>query len=116
MAHGAQCVGLAGAGQSEGQDVDASLHKVAVGQLAQLLLQCQGHTVVLEGLPSLAGGQPGCGAQPADAALPAVLGLLLQHFQQGLRASPCPAAVNRETDCAPMVGNRNWWHSSPIRT
>ena len=76
--------------QSEGQDVDASLHKVAVGQLAQLLLQCQGHTVVLEGLPSLAGGQPGCGAQPADAALPAVLGLLLQHFQQGLQGVAVP--------------------------
>ena len=78
-------MGLAGAGQSEGQHVDAAVDEAAVRQLAQLLPQSQGHTVVLEGLPSLAGGQSGRGAQPADAALPPVLGLLLQHFQEGLQ-------------------------------
>ena len=39
VAHGAQCVGLAGAGQSEGQHVDAPLNEVAAGQFPQLLLQ-----------------------------------------------------------------------------
>ena len=32
------------------------------------------------------------------------------------RASPWPAAVKRATDCAPMLGSRNWWHNSPIRS
>ena len=77
-------------GSPKAKHVDAALHKVAIGQLAQLLLQCQGHTVVLEGLPSLARRQSGCSAQPADAALPAVLGLLLQHFQQGLQGGAVP--------------------------
>ena len=90
VAHGAQCMGLAGAGQSEGQHVDAAVDEAAVRQLAQLLPQSQGHTVVLEGLPSLAGGQSGRGAQPADAALPPVLGLLLQHFQEGLQGVAVP--------------------------
>ena len=39
VAHGAQGVGLAGAGQSEGQHVDAVFGEVAVGQLVQLLPQ-----------------------------------------------------------------------------
>ena len=85
VAHGAQGVGLAGAGQSEGQHVDAAVDEAAVGQFAQLLPQSQGDTVVLEGLPGLARRQPGGGAQPADAPLPAVLGLLLQHLQEGLQ-------------------------------
>ena len=83
-------MGLAGAGQSEGQHVDAAVDEAAAGQLAQLLPQRQGHTVVLGGLPGLADGQSGRGAQPADAALPAVLGLLLQHFQQGLQGVAAP--------------------------
>ena len=41
---------------------------------------------MLEVFPGLARRQPGGGAQPADAALPAVLGLLLQHLQQGLQS------------------------------
>ena len=48
VAQGAQGVGLAGAGQSEGQDVDAVLHETALGQMVQLLAQRQGHPVVLE--------------------------------------------------------------------
>ena len=59
VAQGAQGVGLAGAGQPEGQHVDAALHKAALGQLVQLLPQRQGDSVVLEGFPSLARGQPG---------------------------------------------------------
>ena len=85
MSHSAQGVGLAGAGQSEGQHVDAAVYEATAGQLVQLLPERQGHPVVLEGLPSLARGQPGCGAQPGDAPLPAVLGLLLQHLQEGLQ-------------------------------
>ena len=42
VAQGAQGMGLAGAGQSEGQDVDAVFHKAALGQLVQLLPQRQG--------------------------------------------------------------------------
>ena len=49
-----------------------------------------GHAVVLEGLPGLARRQSGRGAQPADAALPPVLGLLLQHFQEGLQGVAVP--------------------------
>ena len=78
-------MGLAGAGQPEGQHVDAAVQEAAVGQLVQLLPERQGHPVVFEGLPSLAGRQPGGGAQPVDAPLPAVLGLLFQHLQQGLQ-------------------------------
>ena len=38
---------------------------------------------MLEGLPGLARGQPGCSAQPADATLPSILGLLLQNLPEG---------------------------------
>ena len=41
---------------------------------------------MLESLPGLARGQLGRRAEPADAPLPAVIGLLLQHFQQGLQS------------------------------
>ena len=85
MSHGAQGVGLAGAGQPEGQHVDAVFHEASAGQLVQLLSERQGHPVMLEGLPGLARRQPRCGAQPADAPLPAVLGLLLQHLEEGLQ-------------------------------
>ena len=78
-------MGLAGAGQPEGQHVDAAVDEAAAGQLVQLLPERQGHPVVPEGLPGLARGQPGGGAQPANAPLPAVLGLLLQHLQEGLQ-------------------------------
>ena len=37
VAQGAQGVGLAGAGQSEGQHVDAALDEATLGQLIQLL-------------------------------------------------------------------------------
>ena len=83
VAHGTQCVCLAGARQSEGQDVDAATYEVTVGQFAQLLSQAQGHPVMLEGLPSLASGQPGLLAESVDPPLPSILGLLLQHLQEG---------------------------------
>ena len=54
MAQGAQGVGLSGAGQPEGQDVDAALYEGALGQMVQLLAQGQEDPVVLEGLPGLA--------------------------------------------------------------
>ena len=87
VSHGAQGVGLAGARQPEGQHVDAAVQESSVGQSVQLLSERQGHPVVLEGLPSLARRQSRRGAQPADAPLPAVLGLLLQHLQEGLQGS-----------------------------
>ena len=59
VAQGAKGVGLAGAGQSEGQDVDAALDEAALGQMIQLLPHGQGYAVVLEGLPGLARGEPG---------------------------------------------------------
>ncbi len=59
VAQGAQGVGLAGAGQPEGQHVDAALDEAALCQMIQLLAQSQGDPVVLEGLPGLARGQPG---------------------------------------------------------
>ena len=48
-----------------------------------MLPQGQRHPVVLESLPGLARGEPGPLTQPVDAAVAAVLGLLLQHLQQG---------------------------------
>ena len=39
VAQGAQCMGLTGAGQSEGQDVHPPVDEVAAGQFPQLLLQ-----------------------------------------------------------------------------
>ena len=48
VAQGAQGVGLAGAGQPEGQDVDAALDEAALGQMVQLLAQRQGDPIVLE--------------------------------------------------------------------
>ena len=39
---------LAGAGQSESQDVDAPFHEAPLGQLVQLLSECQGYPMVLE--------------------------------------------------------------------
>ena len=82
VAQGAERVGLAGAGQPEGQHVDAALHKAALGQLVQLLPQRQGDSVVLEGFPGLARGQPGLPAQPADASVAAILSFLLQYLQE----------------------------------
>ena len=46
VAQGAQGVGLAGAWQPEGQDVDAALDEAALGQVVQLLPQRQGDTVM----------------------------------------------------------------------
>ena len=116
VVQGAQGVGFAGAGQSEGQDVDAVLHETALGQMVQLLAQRQGHPVVLEGLPGLAQRQPGFTKQPDDASLAAVLGLLLQRLKQGRPASPWPASVKREVVSAATVGSLNWWHSWPMRS
>ena len=76
---------LAGARQPEGQHVDAPVDEAALGQFPQSLSQSQGYPFVLEGLPGLARGQLGRGAQPGDAPLPAVLGLLFQHLQEGLQ-------------------------------
>ena len=49
---------------------------------AWVLPQQHGHPVVLEGCPNLAGRQPGFLAQPVDAPLLPVLGLLLQHLKE----------------------------------
>ena len=78
VAQGTEGVGLAGAGQSEGQDIDAALYEAALGQAIQLLSPGQGQTVMLEGLPGLARGQPGLPAKPGDATMAAVLRFLFQ--------------------------------------
>ncbi len=82
VAQGTPGVGLAGAGQSEGQYVDAALHEAALGQMIQLLAQRQWDPVVLERFPGLARGEPGLSAQPVDAPMAVILGLLFQHFQE----------------------------------
>ena len=82
VAQGAPGVGLAGAGQPEGQHVDAALHKAALGPAGPVAAAAPGDSVVLEGLPGLARGQPGLPAQPVDAPVAAILSLLLQHFQE----------------------------------
>ncbi len=83
VAQGAERVGLAGAGEPEGQHVDAVIHETALGQLVQLLPESERHPVVLEGFPGLARGQPGRLTQPVDAPVATILGLLLQHLQEG---------------------------------
>ena len=83
MGQSAPGVGLAGAWEAEGQDVDAPFHELAPGQLVQLLAQGKGKPAVLEGFPGLARGEPGFLPKPVVAPLSAVLGLLLQHFQEG---------------------------------
>ena len=82
VAQGAEGVGLAGAGQPEGQHVDAALDEAALGQVVQLLAQRQGDPVVLEGFPGLARGEPGLPAQSVDAPVAAILSLLFQYFQE----------------------------------
>ena len=110
VAQGAQGMGLAGAGQSEGQDVDAVFHKAALGQLVQLLPQRQGHPVVLEGFPGLARGKPGLPAQPVDAPVAAVLGLLLQHFKQGSQGIAVAGGEETSTlvDRAGCISRKPW--------
>ena len=76
-------MGFAGAGQPEGQHLDAVFHEAALAQLVQLLSQSQRHPVMLEGLPGLARREFGCLTQPVDAPVAAVLGLLLQHLEEG---------------------------------
>ena len=79
-------MGLAGAGKTEGQHVDAVFHEAALGQMVSArggLTQCRGHPVVLEGLPGLARGEPGSLTQPVDAPVAAILGFLFQHLQEG---------------------------------
>ena len=82
VAQGTEGVGLAGAGQSEGQDIDAALYEAALGQAIQLLSPGQGQTVMLEGLPGLARGQPGLPAKPGDATMAAVLRFLFQDLEE----------------------------------
>ena len=82
VSQGAERVGLAGAGESEGQHVDAVFHETALDQLIQLLPESQGHPVVLEGLPGLARGEPRRLTQPVDAPVAAILGFLFQHLEE----------------------------------
>ena len=56
--------------------------EAALGQLVQLLPQRQGDSVVLEGFPGLARGQPGFSAQPVDESVAAILGFLFQYLQE----------------------------------
>ena len=86
VAQGTQRVGLAGAEEPEGQHVDVVLHEAAlspVGSASGGLSQSQWHPVMLESLPSLARGELGYLTQPVDTPVPAILGFLLQHLEEG---------------------------------
>ena len=83
MTQGAQRVGLAGTGQTEGQHVDAVFHEAPLGQLVHLLSERQGHPVVFEGFPGLARGEFGPLTQPVDAPVATILSFLLQDFEEG---------------------------------
>ena len=92
MAYGAHGVGLAGAWQSEGQEVDSTLHEAPIDQFAELLSERHRHPVVLEGVPRLSDGQLGRSSESDDAPLPAVLGFLFQHLhesQEGVGVTGC---------------------------
>ena len=93
VAQGAQGVGFAGAGQSEGQYVDAALDEAALGQMIQLLPQRQGDWLcskVSQVLPegSLDSRRSRLSAGGSDPQLPA-------PARKMGRASPWPAAVKR---------------------
>ena len=124
VAQGAQGVGLAGAGQSEGQHVDAVFHKAALGQVVQLLPQRQGHPMVLE---EPAPASAGVSQVLPEGSLDSRRSWLMRRWRRSsascsstssrvARASPWPAAVKRATDWAPTVGSLNWPHSSPMRS
>ena len=116
VAQGAERVGLAGAGQPEGQHVDAALHKAALGQLVQLLPQRQGDSVVLEGFPGLAEGSRDSRRSRLMRRWRRSSASCSSTSRKVARASPWPAAVKRATDWAPMVGSLNWPHSWPMRS
>ena len=82
MSYGAHRVRLAGARQTERKHVDAPVHEVALGKPDELLPELHRSPLVLEGVPGLAGGEPGRSPQPVHSAYPPVLGLLLQHFHK----------------------------------
>ena len=114
VAQGAERVGLAGAGQSEGQHVDAVFHEVALGQLVQLPRR-QGHAIMLEGLPSLARGEFGRLTQAVEAPVAAILGLLFQHLQEGGQSIAVASLGETGTGWAPVVSILNWRHNWPMR-
>ena len=101
-------MGLAGAGQSKGQDVDAALDEASASQLAQLLPQSLSGTrscsKVSQVLP--AGSLDAVRSRPMRRCLRSSASCS-RTSRKVDRASPCPAAVKRATDCAPMVGSRN---------
>ncbi len=115
VAQGTPGVGLAGAGQSEGQHVDAALHEAALGQMIQLLAQRQGDPVVLE---EPAPVKTGVSQVLPEGSLDSRRSRLMRRWRRSSascsstskkvgRASPWPAAVKRCTDWAPAVGSLN---------
>ena len=122
VAQGTQRVGLAGAGEPEGQHVDAVFHEAALGQLVSAsgaLAKGQGHPVMLESLPSLARGELGYLTQPVDAPMAAILSFLLQHLEEGGQS----VAVAGFGDTGHRLGAHggsasggNWRQSSPMRS
>ena len=124
VAQGAQGVGLAGAGQSEGQDVDAVLDETALGQMVQLLAQRQGHPVVLE---EPAPVKTGVSQVLPKGSLDSRSSRMMRRWRRSSascsstssrvgRASPWPASVKREVVSAATVDSLNWWHSWPMRS
>ena len=115
VAQGAERVGLAGAGQPEGQHVDAALDEAALGQMVKLLPKCQGDPVVLE---EPAPVKTGVSQVLPEGSLDSRRSRLMRRWRRSsascsstsrkvARASPWPAAVKRATDWAPMVGSLN---------
>ena len=114
VAQGARAVGLAGAGQPEGQHgMIAALHEAALGQTwPSVLPQRQGDSVVLDRFPRSCPRAAGSGSRAA-----------CQRDYRGWRRSsagpapvppglsPCPATVKRASgDWAPTAWALNWPH------
>ena len=83
VAQGAERVGLAGAGQTEGQHVDAVFHEAALGQMVHLLSHEPGASGHARRFPRSCRRELGRLTQSVDAPVAAVLGFLLQHLQEG---------------------------------
>ena len=80
--YGAHGVRLAGAGQTESQHVHVTVHEVSFCKPDELLPEPHRRPLVLEGVPRLAGGEPGRSPQPVHPPDPPVLCLLLQNLHQ----------------------------------
>ncbi len=121
VAQGAEGVGVAGAGQREGQDIDAAFDELAVGQLSSCWRRVRGTRlcskvaqVLHEG--SLDSRRSRLMRRCFRSSAPCSSTYGNEKGRKVGRAPPWPAVVKRDTDCAAIVGNLTWLHLWPMRS